>query len=1019
MEPGYYRSLVDNGAYYAADDYVYLLGVEGDQAVFVHHDSTFRCPVDAFLCDYRPAPEGEAAYHRIVAGLMSEISALGNEAESERRRQREFSPHLVGGQVAGLIGSPVPDEGGMGESDAARKLAEASSNAHAATGIMALPDAGAMAAKRHLARMRNDVQRRRAAITQKQESLKVILQEQSIILKAKLEGLEEMVSLAQDAIDSINIYLGAGEEFARILDGEPAPADTPITIRQLVLAADEESLCNLDDGGLTARDMEEFDAWLAADPTRIDQLIPEPKGIVAIRARRRPRDYGDPWENRQRAKEDLSTSFLLRNGDRVFRLATTFDAGVTLLPKRDEFEALFWDEETRHVRDEAGGVRFERERVRLTPGSQAWVRAEKKADARRRHYFKVALLLQGLLDRTPVFHPLARPVNVASLDADGDTLRLIFDGDALLGDGRPRFREWLAGVNAGMAVGARIVADFRSSNSLHQYRDDRGGGNSRLSTGNVEFPLSDEIHTLEGRRDGGFYFLYRRRDTNWRWESDGTFLKRASCVIKPDDCWALCVDEADEADLAYYLSNRMDRPEYLSMVPVLRQAMLLKRREAEEERPFRQLLASQIASTHRVELDDAEAPLDALVSWWKHKNRVHRSLLSSDTKALAMIVSEFGYRRKAEAARRDLTDERRIAIVGSLRTLVPQAMLIAHKTGTEYAVLAPAAPQETVYATEQAWRIKEGTESMLVSQTDWAIVDKRYMRWDILFTGPLWEGWRVDAPRGEYLTGPERELLVDEATKRALDACPAAVFVAATVARYQNRDLVSVWYVNPEGRLPAPGPGVEALTRQIPQPRLYRVMATLTRVRGQTKECYQQDDTRMVDRGGTGWPWTPGHKTWDEEQRMTLWVRDDGVAALSDLQGAYHLLVAEHGRLNEIAYKALGALSAQVQASIKERAYQDFLAEFNDPDLWEGHLKTLTLPHARFGQLNDVLRGLTVRYVRIDGLTVRAAIATARLMGIDIPSDIPEDVMDLVLSAPTETTPPNADNDTHGAVSDI
>src|SRR5690606_26962483 len=121
--------------------------------------------------------------------------------------------------------------------------------------------------------------------------------------------------------------------------------------------------------------------------------------------------------------------FLLRNGDNVYRMWTSFEVEDRLVPGVNEFVSFFqttrWNPAT--GRDEV---------VTLKPGSEAFMRAEKLAAERQRHYMRVALILQGLIDRTPIFHPLAEPINVADPSVYGRAIRVILDADGVFSDGR-------------------------------------------------------------------------------------------------------------------------------------------------------------------------------------------------------------------------------------------------------------------------------------------------------------------------------------------------------------------------------------------------------------------------------------------------------------------------------------------------------------------------------------------------------------------------------------------------------
>src|SRR5665648_239944 len=223
-----------------------------------------------------------------------------------------------------------------------------------------------------------------------------------------LEPLMAQVQLLNEGIWTINLYLGRDEEIHTLTEGPPAPAGTPIHVRQQVLAMDEETAINAEDGGMDVRSIEQFDQWVTADPAHLHQVLPETRGVVAIMPRRKDRDYGDAWANVKLNEANKQTWWLIRNGANLYRMLTDFQVGARLVPGRNEFTSIFVDRWTKEP---------------LQPGTDAWMKAEKAAGQRERHFMRIALILQGLVDRTAVFHPL--PVDQALQD-QGDPHEVAF-----------------------------------------------------------------------------------------------------------------------------------------------------------------------------------------------------------------------------------------------------------------------------------------------------------------------------------------------------------------------------------------------------------------------------------------------------------------------------------------------------------------------------------------------------------------------------------------------------------------
>jgi hypothetical protein len=602
LTPGYYECTEAIRGYHPwkVGQLGYLVGSQEGRLTVVTGGDTWHFDEDDFRRKFRPVPDGRARRNAERDALLAEIDALGSEEDILSNALATFNPH-AGDESALVVAG------------------------------------GADGAKRTLAQVRNSATRLRSDLVAKQQALKALAEEQALILKEKAAALQGFLDKAEEAIWTINLYLGTNEEIVKIADGEPASADTPITIRQLVLFMDEECAIQAEAGGIDFTELDAFDEWLTADPAHVIQVLPEQRGIVALKPRRRSKDYAssDVWANVQRDRANRKTYFLIRNGGVLYRMWTDYEVDKYLVPRSDEFVRMFVE---RHYNWET----HRDEEVTLEPGTDAYMRAAKKAEGSQRHYMRAALVLQGLIDRTAVFRPLKwEAIRVNSYESYGDALNLVLDADTLLADGRERFADWQRRINGELAPGQRVVGTWNNwEHGLRREEGERHEGNSRIAPRHAEYPDSDALYTIEGRKDhGGLAFYYERHDRNWRsWGNEG-YVRRASCTIYPDDRFILNFDAATEEDLRFFLESRADRPDYMFMLPLIRYALARKAEERAAEAPFRLLLAGQIAAAHGIEIAEAEAALDDLVRWWKFKNRTHRALTSDDSLALRMIVA--------------------------------------------------------------------------------------------------------------------------------------------------------------------------------------------------------------------------------------------------------------------------------------------------------------------------------------------------------------------------------------------
>ncbi len=517
-------------------------------------------------------------------------------------------------------------------------------------------------------------------------------------LDALIVPLREQMARMEEGLWTVNLYLGRDEEIVQLLDGEPAPVESPISLRQQVLSMDEETAAFAETGGIDARNIDVFDEWVK-NPAHLAQVFPEPKGVVVLVPRHRGRDYEDPWVNRAMREENAWSYFLIRNGERLYRMRTDFVVGKHLIPTTTEFTGLF------------SGRRFNPETrtdevYELTPGTREWDAAAKSQDARQRHFMRMALVLQGLVDRTTVWHPLPpHGVNLLSNDtyAHG-TAVLVRDAEHVLTDGRDDFFTWLSKLTDQMRPGMRILGAFNTDEFRHAggwrapSSDDgwRGRTSDRVSPNGSEFPATGVIHRLEGRKTlhdvQGFTFKFERVRKSYIDDEYRAPKTRGTCTVLPGDKFVLPYDLVTVEEMRYYLGSRRQRGAYEYMFPLLHAAIAAKEAEAAEEAPFRGLLAGELAKTDpSLTFDEATVVADELVHWWKFTNRYHRALNGDPTheaQAVRDIVAEHRARRSAASVQSG-DEPAEQAMVERLLAEDPSIMVVARKRDGRYLAFAP------------------------------------------------------------------------------------------------------------------------------------------------------------------------------------------------------------------------------------------------------------------------------------------------------------------------------------------
>jgi hypothetical protein len=842
--------------------------------------------------------------------------------------------------------------------------------------------------KRRLAKMKAEANRRTNALKKQQEKVKGMLAEQMRQAELVMKPMQAMVRRLEEGIWTVNLYLGTQETIKQLADGEPAPADTPITVRQMVLYMDEECAVDAEEGGIDARSMSQFDEWLRESQAHVDQVLPEPKGVVALKPRRKAKEYGNAFQAEQMAKENRQTYFLIRNGERLFRVSTDFQVDATLIPTSDEFTKLF------ERRDS-----FTDEVEILKPGTQAWEKAQKRAQAHERHYFRVALILQGLADRTTVFHPLTQ-AGVSFVEQQHyieERVRFIMDAEGSIGTGREPFREWQERLMGEVRAGMRVIGDFHSWDSGFRERDQHVRGNSRLHPATAHAPKSHVPHAVEEQKPNGDMIIRYERDETvydpdmWEeseerpgWGYRGGYRKpkmRASCIVRAGDQWVLPFDLVTVEECEAYLRARNDRHEYTTMFPLLKSVIRAKKEEAAMEAPYRQMLVGVLARDNERPVPEVEGEVDELIAWWKYTNRYHRPLVEGEPETTGLVDPSTGKRDEAKVVRmivaehrRRLDDRRRpvrAEVVRKLRTAHPESLLIARPRNAGYLVLLPAEPDVNVYVHE----VEYSARGEFKERRDWRLVGSRPARWTIAYEGERWASWNRMALAADYLTAPE-VVELGERVRRAEKEDRDEKLLAVTYYRERGefiRWVVREWEKVDEAHLLTTRPSEPDVAGYAFRWRRRRGGVDLKRELWSTRVAETRDSfsirrrRRQEEESGPRW-------RWDTKSHQLLYKDAERIAQVEQAADRHSELMERHHDLHSEAAKWHSNIEDQWIALRERERYDAFLREYSDPHLWEGHAKALNeirWPTATGADvLWDALAHAVERGVPVEGRTV-------------------------------------------------
>jgi len=331
------------------------------------------------------------------------------------------------------------------------------------------------------------------------------MQAQAIPMKAMAEGMQGCIGQIEDRVFNVSLYAGLTEQVAEIAKGAPAAVSDRLHILQRLLYMDEECLANYRHGGMDFKGIGKFDAWLAKPENR-DRVLPFPRSLVAFRVRRaeKERDWGGSLQqafiNVEMAELDKATFLYVRNGERLYRMNCDLQFGELIFPGRHEMdlsepmmaktfgssieEIIPKREYDDRLKEHEEGVRKYEEWHEANP-KKSWIEnphrehgwgggnfgkwqpfnkssvyyddIKGEIENRVKYYNRIALIVQGLYDRSEVLHPHP-PIRLWTPEGFAAAVELVYDGSNILSYGEaPNFEAYREACNASIKEGSITI----------------------------------------------------------------------------------------------------------------------------------------------------------------------------------------------------------------------------------------------------------------------------------------------------------------------------------------------------------------------------------------------------------------------------------------------------------------------------------------------------------------------------------------------------------------------------------
>jgi hypothetical protein len=451
-------------------------------------------------------------------------------------------------------------------------------------------------------------------------------------MEGQLDEAEETVKRIKSRIWSIELYAGVTEEIVQIASGDAAPLTEKVHLFQRRLCMDEECLVDYHAGGMEFKSIDKFEEWLLK-PSNLNRILPKPRCIVSMIVRRRSKERETTnilsfFINIDLEKADNTTFLYIRNGDNVYRLQTDIDFGNSLFPDRatfdpqrpmvaklwgsrrveelitrDEYEELVakeadrrrkeaqweidnpeetWNEKTQGYRPFANPHRdsfsFNAREYHFFDPSDVYyddigeVVAEKIA-----HYNRIALIVQGLFDRSHVFMPHRMP-KVWQPDDFLKAVELVYDNSAVLYDGdAPDFEDYQSQINASLAAGCITIGqdEFWMREEARKYNDRAARSyvrnfhpvNRHRPYGNPGPGYAAPVAGWDKRKRIATFEWERRRVTQQRYFSSGSQILKSR--VRVPERALFNVEAYTPGEYKRFYADPRTRARYLKWAPFL------------------------------------------------------------------------------------------------------------------------------------------------------------------------------------------------------------------------------------------------------------------------------------------------------------------------------------------------------------------------------------------------------------------------------------------------------------------
>jgi hypothetical protein len=442
-------------------------------------------------------------------------------------------------------------------------------------------------------------------------------------MQANIGPMKDSIKTVEERIYTIELYAGLSEEATQCCEGEPAAMGEKLRVMQRRLYMDEECLANYTAGGMEISDVRKFDEWISRPENR-DRIMPFPRTLVAIRVRRTEKERehdGDMYKayvNCQIAEADKKTFVYVRNGEQVWRIDCDFVFDEMILPNKDEFDpsepmmVKMWGSgriddimprqrwESLKAEEEEQGRKYE-EWAKANP-DESWIKnpfhnsvgfrhsmdeykpfdpsnvyfddALAEIEAKIKEYNRIAVIIQGLFDRSKVLHPHP-PVRVWDPISFEQSVELVYDAMTLTHGDAPDFEAFRAELNKSLDPNSIVTgqedfwmrreADRENERQERNWRQDRRGSSNYTRYRPYGDPGPGLLNRMAEWKPRARKAVFRWTAESRSWQNDDP-VRRAIEVPASE---LLNVSAYKPGDYKRFFADPRTRRDYLRWAPLM------------------------------------------------------------------------------------------------------------------------------------------------------------------------------------------------------------------------------------------------------------------------------------------------------------------------------------------------------------------------------------------------------------------------------------------------------------------